>query len=335
MMFRNVGRTLAAVLILSVLPVAFAQTVSLELKNGDRVTGRVLSENTNAVTVSNSWSSSLVIPLAEISKRLTNGAAIANATTNGTPTNAVALAKAVASTNRLFKSPLLKNWHGELQVGADLTFSERDRQVYNGKSKLLYTNGPVKAVLDYDMTYGRSEINQAGRSNTVRRTTVTDANRMNGSVKVEYDLTKRWYLYNLSGAGYDEIRKIDFRWELGPGLGYHLVRITNFLVNVEAGFNYQNEVHTDDTSVKTFYYRLAENAAWKITPRLTWDEKFEYMPRVADFGQYRIRFETNLRYALLQNVFFNLSLIDIYDSEPATGVSRNDLQVRSSIGVRF
>jgi putative salt-induced outer membrane protein YdiY len=226
----------------------------------------------------------------------------------------------------LFKSPLLKNWHGELQVGADLTFSERDRQVYNAKSKLLYTNGPVKALFDYDMTYGRSEING---------TNYTDANRMNGSMKVEYDLTKRWYIYNLSGAGYDEIRKIDLRWEIGPGLGYHLVRTTNFLANVEAGFNYQNEEHTDGSSVKTFFYRFAENAAWKITPRLTWDEKFEYMPRVEDFAQYRFRFETNLRYALLQNIFFNLSVIDTYDSESASGVARNDLQVRSSVGVKF
>ena len=41
------------------------------------------------------------------------------------------------------------------------------------------------------------------------------------------------------------------------------------------------------------------------------------------------------RYALLQNIFYNLSLIDIYDSEPALGISRNDLQIRSSIGIKF
>jgi putative salt-induced outer membrane protein YdiY len=336
MKFRNASKSAAIALILFAASFASAQTVSLELKSGDRVTGRVVSENTNAVTLSNAWAGALVIPLVEISKRtvLTNGAVVV--ATNNAPTNAAAIAKAVANTNALFKSPLLKNWHGELQVGADLTFSERDRQVYNGKSKLVYTNGPVKAFLDYDMTYGRSEVD-VGRSGStnVNRTMVTDANRMNGSVKVEYDLTKRWYLYNLAGAGYDEIRKIDLRWETGPGVGYHLIRTTNLIANVEAGFNYQNEEHTDGTSVKTFFYRFAENAAWKITPRLTWDEKFEYLPRVEDVGQYRFTFETNLRYAMLQNIFLNLSLIDIYDSEPAGGVARNDLQFRSSVGVRF
>ena len=74
---------------------------------------------------------------------------------------------------------------------------------------------------------------------------------------------------------------------------------------------------------------------WKITPRLSWDEKFEYLPRLEDPGEYRMRFETNLRYAMLQNIFFNLSVIDLYDSRPANSVTENDLQIRSSVGVKF
>ena len=72
-----------------------------------------------------------------------------------------------------------------------------------------------------------------------------------------------------------------------------------------------------------------------ITPRLGFDEKLEYFPRIDDPGEYRFRFEANLRYAMLQNIFFNLSVIDIYDSLPANGVMKNDLQIRSSVGVKF
>jgi hypothetical protein len=171
-----------------------------------------------------------------------------------------------------------------------------------------------------------------GKTRTV---TKTDANRMNGSVKADYDFTKKWYVYNLAGMGYDQIRKIDLRYEIGPGLGYHLIQWSNFFVNVEAGATYQKEERDDGTELSTFFGRLAENAAWKITPRLSWDEKFEYTPRIENLGEYRMRFETNLRYALLQNVFFNLSLIDTYDSLSANEVTRNDVQVRSSIGVKF
>jgi len=334
---------------------AYAQTVSLELKNGDRITGRILSETNNRVVLSNAWSRELTIPSGDIAKRTviapptnaivaataaTNaGAAIAAKTNTPPKTNGVALAKAVAATNMLFSSPLLKNWHGDIQAGVDLTFSERNRQVYNAKAKLIYAKNRFKTVFDYDMTYGRSQVEELDTSTANPRDThtvsTTDANRMNGAIKTDFDLTKKWYVYNLAGMGYDEIRKIDLRYEIGPGIGYHLIQWTNFFVNTEVGVTYQKEERTDGSELSTFFGRLAENATWKITPRLSWDEKFEYMPRIEDPHHYRMRFETNLRYALLQNIFLNLSVIDIYDSRPANRVRKNDLQVRSSVGVKF
>ena len=321
----------------------FAQTVSLELKNGDRITGRILSETNNRIVLSNAWSAALTIPLPDIVKRTAivspTNTAVAMATNVPPKTNGVALAKAVAATNSLFTSPLLKNWHGDIQAGTDLTFSERNRQVYNAKMKLIYAKNRFKTVFDYDMTYGRSQVEELDTSTPNPRdkhtVSVTDANRMNGAIKTDFDLTKKWYVYNLAGMGYDEIRKIDLRYEIGPGVGYHLIQWTNFFVNTEIGAAYQKEERSDGTELSTFFGRAAENAAWKITPRLSWDEKFEYMPRIEDPAQYRMRFETNLRYALLQNIFVNLSLIDTYDSDPANRVQKNDLQVRSSVGVKF
>lgn len=314
-----------------------AQTVTVQLKNGDSISGQIITEGTNNLVLSNAWTAQLSIPVAAITNRIThtNAAAIAG-TTNQVKTNAVAFAKVVASTNTLFASPWLKHWHGDLQAGVDLTFGERNRRVYNGRAKLTYAKNRFKAIIDYDTTYGKSEVEEPipGTGQT-RTRSVTDANRMFGSVKTEYDVTKRWYAYNIGAAGYDEIRKIDLRYEVGPGMGYKLVNVTNLLITTEAGFNYQHEEHTDDTDINTFFMRLGQTAAWKITPRLTWDERIEYTPRFEDPSDYRIRFETNLRYAMLQNVFLNFSVVDIYDSDPAAGVKQNDLQVRSSVGVKF
>lgn len=320
---------------------ALAQVVSVELKNGDRITGQIVSETAGRVVLSNSFAREIAIPLAEISKRtvlpaVTNTTVAAATVTNAPvkPTNGVAVAKAIAATNSLFTSPALKNWHGDILVGTDLTFSQRNREVYNAKMKLIYARARFKTVLDYDMTYGRSEVeeNVNGKVETIMK---TDANRMNGAAKTDFDLTKKWYVYNLGAIGYDEIRRIDLRYEVGPGLGYHLIQWTNFFVNLEAGATYQREERADGSELSRFFGRLAQNAAWKITPRLTWDEKFEYLPQIEDPAQYRMRFETNLRYAMLQNVFVNLSIIDVYDSQPANRVTQNDLQVRSSVGVKF
>ncbi len=330
---------------------SFAQTISLDLKTGERITGQIVSETTNRIVLSNAWARELTIPLAEVLKRTVVPLAVAatptnvlaiqttNLATKASPapkTNLTALAKSRAATNSLFSSfftsPALKYWHGDLLVGTDLTFSERNRQVYNAKAKLTYAKNRFKTVIDYDATYGR---NQTEDRKTGEIISTTDANRMYGAVKTDYDLTKKWYVYNMAGMGYDEIRRIDLRYEVGPGVGYHLIQRTNFFMNVEAGANYQHENRTESETVSTFYFRFAENATWKITPRLSWDEKFEYMPQVDNMTEFRMRFESNLRYALLQNVFVNLSVVDIYDSQPANRVTKNDLQIRSSLGVKF
>src|SRR2546428_9476297 len=48
---------------------AHAQPVVLHLKNGDRLAGTILSEDTNRVVISTTWIKELAIPLSEIASR--------------------------------------------------------------------------------------------------------------------------------------------------------------------------------------------------------------------------------------------------------------------------
>lgn len=297
---------------------ASAQQSIIHLRNGDRITGVIISESTNSMVLSNALSHSITIPQKSIARResvtapplVNTGMAVAVA-----PTPAPAPA-----TNAARKVSLV--WGGEIQLGADLGFSEKNRQLYTGRAKVNLTYDGLRNLFDYSFSYGRND-------------GIVSANRMDGSIKSDYDLTRRLYVYNLAGAGYDEIRRIDLRYESGPGLGYHFVRRTNFVFKTEAGVNYQAQYLDDDSETEKFFFRFAEEASWKITPKLSFDEKFEFFPQVEDFSLYRFRFESNLRYALLNNLFFTVTVIDQYDSDPAEGISPNDLQVRSTIGVKF
>jgi hypothetical protein len=215
-----------------------------------------------------------------------------------------------------------KHWSGDVQLGVDFALSARDRQLFTGRLKLNYARKHVRNALDYLFTYGRTD-------------GVLSANRMDGSMKTDYDLLKRFYVYNLGGAGYDEIRKIDLRFEEGPGAGWFVVRGTNYLVRTEYGINYQAQFNTDGTKSEKFFHRLAEDFTWKPSTKLSFDQKAEFFPTFGDWGQYRARFEANVRYWFGANLSFVVTVLDQYDTHPAANVSRNDLQVRSSIGVKF
>jgi len=274
----------------------------------------------------------MVVPTGEILKREplpATPAAKAGETKAATPVAGASTNTAARLVTATASSPVPpvkpkppKHWTGEAQVGVDLVFSERSRQLYSGRLKLGYVSGHFRNVFDYSAAYGKTD-------------GLISDDRMYGSAKTDYELGKRIYVYNLGGAGFDEIRKIDLRYELGPGFGYHLIKLTNYVLNAESGANYQVQELSDNTKTELFYYRLAENTAWTINGRFSVDEKFEFFPRVEDVGKYRFRFESNLRYTLINNLAFVVTTVDQYDTQPAIGVSRNDLQFRSSISVKF
>lgn len=354
---------------LSIIPVS-AQPIALKLRNGDRLTGNVIFENTNHVVFSNIWTKEITIPLADILARETNApivavtevspvattnpAVVAKTNTVPAPTPA-AKPVAVAAAKPEVKTRPFKDWHGDAQIGLDVGINQNTRQLYHGRFKVTYapvsnggTPGDSKLVdrfrntFEYNAAYGTVTSEQSDGSSK----TDLSANLMNGSSKTDFDLAigQRAFVYNLFGAGYDEIRRIDRRYEFGPGIGYHLFTRSNFVMNVEAGLNYQAQrtwskpadrtLPRDYSWNRRLYYRFAEDLTWKISKRLTLDEKFEIFPEV-DFDEYRFRFETNLRYWLLENISFNLTVLDTYDTQAAPNVDKNDLQIRSSVGVKF
>lgn len=310
---------LGASIILFAANLRSAEPVTFHLKNGDRVTGTISSEDTNRVVLITPWAREFSISADQISKREPVPVAA-----KPKPPSPAAGAGATAGmpSPPPPKKPIPHLWTGEFNVGTDMAFNQKSRQLYTARSKVIFAYDRFKNTFDYDFSYGRTD-------------GILSANRMDGFSKGDVDLGRRSYVYGIGGAGYDEIRRIDLRYEVGPGLGYHLIKASNFALNTEVGLNYQEQNFADDGTTELFFYRLAQMVNWQLNAKITFDEKFEFFPRVEDSDQYRFRFESNLRYWLFANLSLNVTVIDQYDTQPAPTVTRNDLQVRSSVGVKF
>jgi putative salt-induced outer membrane protein YdiY len=321
---------------------ARAENVVLLLRNGDRITGTIVAENTNHVVLATGWTKELSVPLSAIQGRepVTNAVtpAVVAEAKPATPapkpaaTNIVAAAKATPPTVAAAvapRPPTPKRWKANLSLGADLQFGEHDRELYYGRLKLTYEQ-PYKSdpkkffrnIFDYAADYGETD-------------DIKSADRMYGSVKTDFDVGRRVFIYNLAGGGFDEVRKIDLEYEVGPGVGYHLFTKPKFVMNVEGGLNYQAQERSGSPDVENICFRLAEDFTWKITPRVTLVEKAELFPRVEDPGEFRARLDSALSFGLWQNLALKLSVLDLYDTDPANGVDRNDLQIRSSLDITF
>ena len=321
----------AAILFLAVWFGRAAEPVVLQLRNGDRLTGSILQEETNRVTFKTTWYNVVVIPAAEIVAREK-----APSETPAAPPSAplpppsapvqgapgIASAIVPGSPAGLIPPGPRHRFTGEAQVGTDLMFGETKRQLVSGRLKLVHSYDRLRNNFDYMFWYGRTEGELSD-------------NRMSGSLKTDYDFARKFYVYNLGGAGYDQMRDIRRRFEIGPGLGYHLIKRTNVVLNVEFGGNYQSQYFEDDSLLRSYYLRFAENMTWQILPRLSLSEKFEFLPNAQRWRAYQMRLEANLNYALLSHLSLVLTVFDEYETETASGVGQNDLQIRSSLSVKF
>lgn len=316
---------------------SFAATtnVVLRLNNGDRIAGTLVATDTNQVVVATSWMKALPVPQSVITNReftvIQPGAA--PAATSAPPVSVAAkppeVKPASATQTAATKPKPKKQWKTDVRVGTDFQSGAKDRSLYWGTFKLTYERpykeNPKKFfrnILDYRADYGETEGDKS-------------VNRMSGSMKTDFDLTERWYLYNLGVVGYDEFRKIDFGYEVGPGVGYHVFNRPKFVLDAEAGLNYQFQDRIDDEDVESLYARVAESVTWKIAPKVTFTEKFEFYPSLERIEDFRFRLESTLSLAIVQNLSLNFSILDIYDTKPARTVDRNELLVRSSLGLSF
>lgn len=317
---------------LAMTPLARGADVVLHLKNGDRLAGTVVSENATNLVLTTIWAKELVVPVSAIERR-------EDSTTNAMPAaSAAARAAGVAATPPPAPPKKPKHWKLDASVGADYLHGQNNQELYHGRLTLSYERPydsyPTKFfrnVLDYAIDYGWTQTPNANGGTT----SVLSADRSQVSDKTGFDLlAEKWYVYDLAALGYDKILKINFQDEIGPGVGYHLITRTNLQLNAEIGVDYQEQYRSDETRTKDLFFRAAEDSTWKISPGVTFTEKFEFLPR-ANSTDFRARAESSLNYALWRNVSLRLSMLDLYDTQPAEGVANNDLQVHTSIGVTF
>jgi RNase P/RNase MRP subunit p29 len=315
---------------------AFSDTGFL-LNNGDRITGRIVSETTNQVVLATAWGGEWIVPVSQIAGR-TNASSVSpalsvmsGATTNGSlpdrggkvssPGGALlpgSKNNGLANTNKTFGL--------DVQVGASVQYNQVSSDNFSGLLKGVYSGERFRNITEIQGAYGR-----AG--------TKVSINRMSGSDRSEYDFGKsrRAFFFDALAAGYDQVREVDLTYDDSLGVGYKFIKRKNFLLNADVGVNYQEEFFSDGTHPSYVSLRFSETMAWTIMPRLTLEEKLEFYPHIVEMRVYRFRFECGVSYKLNESgsVYLMTSVVDIFDKKPARGVLPNDLQIVSRIGLKF
>jgi len=335
----------------------------LHLANGDRVSGRIVAETEKEVTLLNAAIGQVVVRKQDIrmreevnieapqlaapsARRQTNAPAAAAKTntppavatvTNAAPsTNIVAKSSTNAPIGAAQKAPAKppvaakapekpkgpKRTNTDIQLGLNMRWGRRDSEDFFSTVRSTYNKDKLRHTADGSFAYGKTE-------------EVLSANRLTLSSKLDYDIKKGWYAYNLIGGGYDEMRRLNYQYEVGPGMGYEVLTLTNFVWKTELGFTYQFQDRDRDADEKSYSARLGNIITWRIWDKLTADARIEIFPSLEEPGEFRTRSDATFRYPLWKNISLNLNGIHLYESDPPPNVPNSDLQIRSAIGIRF
>ncbi len=339
-----------------------AEPMVVFLKNGDRLTGEITSENDRRIILRSAVTGRIVIPREQVD-RVVSVAALAASTATPAPTDPpepaapepeepvaatpvpappdpapppaapAAPVDSVVATNAPaiaanwlpgWFTGVWTNWHGNAQVGANMGFGTAERYAVLGNARAVKNWGRTTSTVTYNVNYGVAD-------------GVVNANRMAGDVQVDVNLrdNRRLYTYGQGGAGYDEIRQINVEYSMGSGMGYRFIDRPRLVVAGETGGQYQFFNFKTTSDRENIAIRLAENLTTKLGKDVSVTQNLGFTPAVEDLSDYTVRFGVTFSVPLFKPVTFNFNLVNEYDSKPAPGVSNNDLQLSTTFGITF
>ena len=339
-----------------VLPVLAGSKVVF-LKNGDRLTGEILSENSRRIVIRTPAAGRVTLqrdqverveefplPTVSVPPPASAPAAVPPPATNppvalappAKPTGILTNAPATVATttNTVAAGSILwlpdwahglwTNWHGNVQIGANLGVGTANWQSTYANANVVKKWGRTTTLLNYALSYGM--VNE-----------VVNANRMYGTFKTDlaWSAQKHVYSYGQGAAGYDEIRRINLEYLAGAGMGYKVIDRSRTVLAAELGAQYQVFDYLTAQDRADMAARFGENLTTQIGKDVRITQQLGFTPGFEDFTNYQIRFGFTLSVVLFKPLTLNLNILDNYFSQPAPGTADNDLQVSTTMGINF
>jgi putative salt-induced outer membrane protein YdiY len=221
-----------------------------------------------------------------------------------------------------------KGWQTTANINASVAKGNSDTLLVGAAIKTLKKWEKNEVALGADTTYGNNRDQASG----LRTTTA-----QNYGAFAQYNrlITERWYFAALVDGRQDRIAGVNYRVSLAPSAGYYAVKNDTFTLSFEAGPGFIFESLKGAGTENYLALRLAENFRWKINERASLQQKFEYLPKVEDFGNYVANFDLTLSSKITEKLSVNVTFQDFYRSEPAPGRKENDLRLLAGLGYTF
>lgn len=225
-----------------------------------------------------------------------------------------------ASTSGVETNPPPK-WDASASLGFSLTSGNSDTLLVTANAVGKRKFGDANLELGVGGAYGENDGD---------RTVQT----LRGWGQYDNPFTQRTYWYVRLEGLHDGIADIEYRFTLGPGIGYYFVKQEKTFLRGEVGPSF---IYERKGNVNSGYFaaRFAERFEHQFNDRVKLYQAVEFLPQIDQWDDYLINFELGIESALSDKMSLTVTLLDNYVSQPAPGRESNDIKLITALKYKF
>jgi len=325
-------------------PLAADQVV---LKNGDRITGKIVAVGDGVLTLKGDQVGQVKIAMKDIAT-FASDSPLEIHLQDGTVLNQPVVA-ADADRFAIAEGPALRPQTFSLADVASINPPPKPEPKWTGSvsGAVSSTHGNTKAeaITASVNVVRRSEKDRTtaaadyGRSEQRNRTTGEDDTTEDwwrARAQYDYFFSKKFFGFGNIRYERDAIADLDRRVVVGGGGGYQWIENakTSFSTNLGLASLYEKFDNATDSNSQ-ISLQAGYNVDHRIRDGLRFVHDLTYYPSLEQFSDYYLTTTGELRASLTKSMFANFKVIFNYDESPAAGRGSTDLKYLLGIGMNF
>ena len=364
---------LSAFSLLLLSSVAYADQVVL--KNGDRLSGKVVTGDGKTLLLKSEFAGDVTIlwdaitdieSSDNINITLKDGTRLSGKVTTrdgkfvvaGAPaaaTPSVAAKEAIVAvrndaeqhsfdveTERMAHPKFQYFWNGTLDTGLALTRGNSETANFTLAAKAIRETPRDKLTVYGDYIFA---------NNSSVPPSVTTANALDAGLRGDLNFRTHLFVFAFTDFQTNQLQHLDLRSVFGGGFGYHLIKTANTTFDFFGGISYDrdsfgayNLTNPTPPPALLLFPSSVQNSAEavlgeefdaKLSKRTALTERFSFYPNLSHTGDYRFQLDSTISTQMKRWLSWQATFSDRYISYPPVGLKANDLLLSTGLRVMW
>jgi len=233
-------------------------------------------------------------------------------------------------------------WSGLFDTGLALTRGNSSTVSYTLNGKAVRETPRDKLTLYGTYIYANDDTTPPSR---------TTANAIRTGIRGDLNLSPRVFVFAFADYETNELQHLDLRQVYGGGFGYHIVKTARNTFDLFGGGSYDRDAFGAYTIANSApppplldIAASTQNSAEAVvgeefdshlSKRTLLTERFSFFPNLSHTGDYRSQFDSTLAIQLRNWLNWQMTFSDRYISYPPPGLKGNDLLLSTGLRVTW